>query len=132
MPAKFIPSNSKLIIMPTKNCMSYLLSVMISLYTKTPSYFGNRVYKSLMKTNSDFMWNFYTIKPVPYGLYAGEKLYLPIINTINTTRYGLNSLIICRSLLLNNFPTSAKLSQSLNDFKNNLRHFRKFHCACAV
>ena len=85
-----------------------------------------------MKTNSDFMWNFYTIKPVPYDLYAGEKLYLPTINTINSTHYGLNSLIFCRSLLLNNFPTSVKLSQSLNDFKNNLRHFRKSHYACAV
>ena len=39
------------------------------------------VYKSLVKTNSDFMWDFYAIKPVPYELCAGEKLYLPTINT---------------------------------------------------
>ena len=48
------------------------------------------VYKSLMKTNPDFMWDFDTIKPVPYDLLTGEKLYLP---TVNTTCYGLNSLI---------------------------------------
>ena len=48
------------------------------------------IYKSLMKTNPDFMWDFYTIKSVPYDLRTGEKLYLP---TINTTCYGLNFLI---------------------------------------
>ena len=31
------------------------------------------------------MCDFYTIKPVPYDLRAGEKLYLPRINKINTT-----------------------------------------------
>ena len=29
-------------------------------------------YKSLMKTNPDFMWYFDTIKPVPYDLLTGE------------------------------------------------------------
>ena len=58
-----------------------------------------------MKTNPDFMWDFYTIKPVPYDLRSGEKLYLP---TVNTTRYGLNSLIFRGSLLWNNLPTSLR------------------------
>ena len=68
------------------------------------------VYKSLMKTNPDFMWDFDTIKPVPYDLLTGEKLYLP---TVNTTCYGLNSLIFCGSLFWNNLLTSIKISQSL-------------------
>ena len=27
-----------------------------------------------MKTNTDFMWDFYTIKPVPYDLRTDDKL----------------------------------------------------------
>ena len=53
------------------------------------------VYKSLMKTNLDSMWDFYTIKPIPYDLCTGEKFYFP---TVNTTRYDLNSLIFGGSL----------------------------------
>ena len=57
-----------------------------------------------------------------YDLRTGEKLYLP---TVKTTRYGLNSLIFRGRFLWNNLPTSIKISQSLADFKNNLRDFRK-------
>ena len=65
--AKFISGHSKLFIMPMTNPMRcYLLSVMISLTSKTPSYFGNRGLINLW-------WNviqilsrlyFYTIKSV--------------------------------------------------------------------
>ena len=64
-----------------------------------------------MKTNPDFMWDFYTIKSVPYDLRAGEKLYLP---TINTTCYGLNFPIFRGSLFWNNLPTSIKIKPKLN------------------
>ena len=60
---------------------------------------ATEVYKSLMKTNPNFMWDFYTIKPVSYDLRTGEKLYLP---TVNTTPYGLNSLIfreVCSGII---------------------------------
>ena len=67
------------------------------------------VYKSLIKTSPDFIQDFYSIKPIPYDLRAGEKPYLPTVNTVN--------------LLWNNLPTSTKISQSLADFKNYLRHF---------
>ena len=67
------------------------------------------VYKSLIKTNPDFIQDFYSIKPIRYDLRAGEKPYLPTVNTVN--------------LLWNNLPTSTKISQSLADFKNNLRYF---------
>ena len=82
-----------------------------------------------MKTNLDFLWDFYTIKPVPYDLRTGEKLCLP---KVNTTRYGLNSLDFRGSLLWNNLPTSTKIRQSLNDFKNNLRHFGNIHCTWVI
>ena len=55
-----------------------------------------------MKTNSDIL-DFYTIKPAPYDLRTGEKLYLP---KVKRTRYDLNSLIFHGSLLLNNLPVS--------------------------
>ena len=34
------------------------------------------VHKSFMETNPDFLWDFYTIKPVLYDLHDGEKLYI--------------------------------------------------------
>ena len=66
---------------------------------------------------------------MPYYFWTGEKLYL---STVNTTHYGLNSLFFRGSLLWNNLPTSNKISQSLADFKNNLRDFGKFHRTCVV
>ena len=87
------------------------------------------IYKSLMKINPDFIRIFYTIKPVPYDLRTDEKLRLP---KTDTTRHGLNSLIFFRSLLWNNLPTSIKITQGLTDLKNNLRHFRKFHCTLTL
>ena len=82
-----------------------------------------------MKTNPDFIWDFYTVTSVPYDLRTGEKLYLP---AFNTTRFGLNSIIFRGSLLWNNLPTSINISQSLADFKNNLRQFGNIHCTCVV
>ena len=78
------------------------------------------------------MWDFYAKKPVPYDLRTGKKLYLP---RINTTHYGLIFLIFLifrGSLFQNNLPTSIKISQSLTDSKNDLRHFGKIHCTCVV
>ena len=75
------------------------------------------VHKSFMKTNADFMWDFYTITPVPKN---------------NTTRYGLNYLIFRESLSWNNLPTSIKISQTFTDFKNNLRRFENIYCTCVV
>ena len=45
------------------------------------------------------MWDFYTVKPVPYDLLTGEKLYLA---SVNTARYGLDSLIFGGGLSWNN------------------------------
>ena len=58
-----------------------------------------------MKTNPDFMWDFYTIKHVPYDLRTSKTLYLP---TINATLSDLNSLIFRGSLLWNNLPTCLR------------------------
>ena len=53
----------------------------ISVHQKHLRILAIEVYKSLMKTNPDFMWNLYTIKLIPYDLRTGEKLYLPTVNT---------------------------------------------------
>ena len=73
-----------------------LLVVSISVHQKYLRILAIEVYKSLMKTNLHFIWDFYTIKAVPDDLRTGEKLNLP---KVNTTRYGLNSLIFRGSLL---------------------------------
>ena len=84
-----------------------------------------------MKTNPDFMWDFYTIKLVPYDLHTGENLYLP---RVNTTIYDLNLLIFRRSLLWNSLPTSINISQRFPDFKIIQGIPEKFtvHLQCVV
>ena len=77
----------------------------ISVHKKHLRILAIEVYKSLMKTNPNFIWEFYTRKPILYDLRTGEKLYLP---RVNLTRYGLNSLNL--PLLWNNLPTSIKIS----------------------
>ena len=68
------------------------------------------VYKSLMRSNPDVMWVFYTVKSDPYDFHIGEKLYLP---KANTARSRLNSLIFRETLLWNNLQTFIKISKSL-------------------
>ena len=77
----------------------------ISVHKKHLRILAIEVYKSLMETNPNFIWEFYTRKPIPYDLRTGEKLYLP---RVNLTRYGLNSLNL--PLLWTNLPTSIKIS----------------------
>ena len=60
----------------------------ISVYQKHLHILVIEVYKSFMKTNPDFICDFCTMKPFPYDLRTGQKLYLP---KVNKTRYGLNS-----------------------------------------
>ena len=62
----------------------------ISVHQKHLHISAIEVCKYLMKTNPNFLCDFYTIKPLPSGLRTGEKLYLP---KFNKTRYGVNSLI---------------------------------------
>ena len=66
-----------------------------------------------MKTNPDFMWDFYTVKYVPNDLRTREKLYF----CLNTTRYGLSSQIFCERQLWNSFPTSVEISQILEELQ---------------
>ena len=73
------------------------ISNYISVHQKHLRILAIEFYKSLMKTNPDFMCDFYTINLISYDLYAGEKLDFPIINT---TCYGLNSLIILRKFVV--------------------------------
>ena len=60
------------------------------------SYSKAKVYRSLMKTNEDFMWDFYTKKPLAFNVLTGEKLCL---RKTNTTCYGLNYIIFRGSLV---------------------------------
>ena len=84
--------------------------------SKAPLYFGGRGYKSLVKPYPDFMWDFYTIKPV-------LKIYL-LMSTFRPKlmHYGQDFLIFHGNLLWNNLPTYIKISESLTDFKNYLRN----------
>ena len=113
-----------------KSCEELLaVSNDISVHQKQLRILAIEVYKSFMKTNADFMWDFCNTKFAPYDFRTSEKFYLL---KVNATRYGLNYLIFRGSLLWNNLLTSIKISQTFTDFKNNLRHFENIYCTCVV
>ena len=113
-----------------KSCEELLaVSNDISVHQKQLRILAIEVYKSFMKTNADFMWDFCNTKFAPYDFRISEKFYLL---KVNATRYGLNYLIFRGSLLWNNLLTSIKISQTFTDFKNNLRHFENIYCTCVV
>ena len=69
----------------------------VSVRQKYLSILAIEIYKSLMKINPDFAWDFYTKKPVTYHSHSGKNLYFP---KSNTTRYGLNSLLLGRKFFM--------------------------------
>ena len=77
------------------------------------------VYKSRNKLNAEFMWDlFIRVKESPYSLRAGKVLMIP---PIQSTKYGINSLIFRGSMLWNTVPSNIKQSKSISCFKKNIK-----------
>ena len=87
------------------------------------------VYKSIMHFNSEFMWHCFNTKPIPYNLRKGSRLLIPPAKSAN---FGTNSITFRESLLWNNLPLRLKNSQTIDDFKFELKIFGKIHCTCTV
>ena len=64
------------------------------------------------------MWEFFTKKDVPYGLRSSELCKIP---SVNTQRYGINSLSFRGSLLWNALSDEIKLTTSAKNFKKIVR-----------
>ena len=64
------------------------------------------------------MWNFFERNHIPYNLRRGDLLFL---SPAESTRYGVNSLAFWESMLWNNLPPLVKESQTLEEFKIEIR-----------
>ena len=80
------------------------------------------VYKSLMNMNHEFMWKFFSRNPAQYNLRKGDIVCLP---PTRSSCYGSNSLAFRGSLLWISLPSNVKQSHDLEEFKLQLKEFRK-------
>ena len=83
------------------------------------------VYKTLIHLNPEFMWSYFSEKPLPYNVRNGNSLQS---RHAELYRFGINSLRFRGSRLWNNLPFSVKNSETLTEFKNKLN----IHCTCIV
>ena len=101
----------------------------ISIHQKHLRILALEVYKSIMQFNPEFMWHCFNTNPIPYNLRKGSKLLIPPGKSVN---FGTNSVTFRGSLLLNNLPLRLKNSQTIDDFKSELKNLGKIHCTCTV
>ena len=87
------------------------------------------VYKSIMQFNPEFMWHCFNTNPIPYNLRKGSRLLIPPAKSVN---FGTNSVTFRGSLLWNNLPLRLKNSQTIDDFKSELKNLGKLHCTCTM
>ena len=83
------------------------------------------IYKSLTDLRLEFIKPFFTVKELPNNLRNGHILNLP---SAGTTYYGTNSIFFRACQVWNNLPLSLKQSQSLLEFKTNVKTLRNIEC----
>ena len=87
------------------------------------------IYISLTDLSPEFIKPFFTAKELPYNLRNGH-----ILNprSARTTYYGTNSILFRACQVWNNLPLSIKQSQSLLEFKTNIKTLRNIECLCKI
>ena len=78
-----------------------------------------------MQFNSEFMRHCFNTNHIPYNLRKGSTLLIPLAKSVN---FGTNLVTFRGSLLWNNLPLRLKKSQSIDDFKSELKNLGKIHC----
>ena len=87
------------------------------------------IYKSLTDLSHEFIKTFFTVKEIPYNLCNGHILNLP---SARTTYYGTNSILFRACQVWNKLPHSIKQSQSLLEFKTNIKTLINIECLCKI
>ena len=98
----------------------------ISIHQKHLRILALEFYKRIMQFNPEFMWHCFNTNPIPYNLRKESRLLIPSAN------FETNSVTFRRSLLWNNLPLRLKNSQTIDDFKSDLKNLRKIHCTCTA
>ena len=101
----------------------------VSIHQKQLRQLTTEIYKSLTDLSPEFIKPFFTVKELPYNLRNGHILNLP---SARTTYYGTNSILFRACQVWNNLPLSIKQSQSLLEFKTNIKTLRNIECLCKV
>ena len=100
-----------------------------SIHQRHVQFLAIEVYKSLTHLNPEFMWSYFSEKPLPCNLRNGNSLQS---RHVESYRFGINSLRFRGSRLRNNLPFSVKNSGTLTEFKNKLKALGNIHCTCIV
>ena len=103
----------------------FLRSNEVSIHQKQLRQLTAKIYKSSTDLSSEFIKPFFTVKELPYNLRNGHILNLP---SARTTYYGTNSILFRACQVWNNLPLSIKQSQSLLEFKTNIKTLRNIEC----
>ena len=94
----------------------------VSIHQKQLLILTTEVFKSLADMNPDLMKSYFTIKEIPCCLQYENILKIP---SARSTCCGTNSILFRACLVWNKLPLSVKQSQSLIEFKSNIKVFLK-------
>ena len=97
----------------------------VSIHQKQLRQLTTDIYKSLTDLSPEFIRPFFTAKELPRNLRNGHILNLP---SARSTYYGTNSIPFRACQVWNNLPRSIKQSQSLLEFKTNIKTLRNIKC----
>ena len=106
-----------------------LQSNMVSVHQIDLRFLMIEIYKSISQLKPRFMCSFFTHKHIPYNLRKGPILGLPKTYSFY---YGTNAIHFRGSLIWNNLPAVAKLSNSLLEFKNKIKNIGDIDCECLI
>ena len=101
----------------------------VSIHQKHLRQLATEIYKSLTDLSPEFIKPFFTVKELSCNLRNGHILNLP---TARSTYYGTNSILFRACQVWNNLPLSIKQSQSLLEFKPNIKTLRRIECLCKI
>ena len=101
----------------------------ISLHQRHLRFLLTEIYKSTVNINPQFMWAFFKNKEIPYNLRRGPVLSIP---PASSTTYGTNSIHFRGSLIWNRLPNFIKSSNSIIQFKNNIKLIGNIDCGCLI
>ena len=101
----------------------------MSIHQKQLRQLTAEIYKNLTDLGPGFIKPFFTIKEILYNLRNGHILNLP---SALSTYYGTISVLFRACQVWNNLPLSMKQSQSLLEFKSNIKTLRNNECLCKI
>ena len=101
----------------------------VSMHQKQLRILATEIFESLADLNPDFMKSHFIINEIPYFLRNGNILKIP---SAHSTCYETNSILFRACLVWNKLPLSVKQSQSLIEFKSNIKVLKKINCSCKI